>query len=75
MPNDSASNYNKFKLNSEILSYLLDSNINFNVVGSSSAYNVIISSLPAQRKILDKWSMLKPSVCGLSHLYDENPDS
>ena len=66
MPKDSASNYNKFKLNSLILSYLLASNINFNVVGSSSAYNVIISSLPAQRRILERWSILRPNVYGLS---------
>lgn len=37
MPSDSASNCSKFKLNSEILSCLLDSKMNFKVVGSSSA--------------------------------------
>ena len=75
IPNDSASNYNKFKLNSDILSYLLDSKMNFNVVGSSSADNVIISSFPAHFKILAKCSMLSPKVYGRSQRYDENPDS
>jgi hypothetical protein len=68
IPNYSASNYKRFKLNSENLScslninfLLWDSKVNLMVDGSSSAYKVMTSSFPAHFKILERLSMLKPN--------------
>lgn len=54
----------------------MDSKINLRDDGSSSsAFIVITSSLPATFNIFDKFSIDKPKVKGLSHLYGEKPFS
>jgi len=73
IPSYSLSNVIRFKLNSEILSFLLLSKVKTIFDGSSSAFIVMISSFPAHFMILARLVMLRPSVIGLSALYGSKP--
>jgi len=73
IPNCSLSKVIKFNENSEIFSFLLLSKMNVIFDGSSSAFMVIISSLPAHFMILARLVMLRPSVIALSALNPVKP--